>query len=92
MNMVNQIVCYRGDRSASGSANKAAAFNGGLLMTRDANADTGTAPTGTFAAKTWSTGARSGGTAPCAINLKTFVIYETAVSDANIERISRLLG
>ena len=37
-------------------------------------------------------GARNGGSVASAINLKTLVIYETAVTDANVERISPLLG
>jgi len=91
-NVVNQVSCFALDRAASGAA-KARMFNGGKLLTRDANGDSGTAPTGNFAAAQWSVGARAAAAfGPAPLNLYTLAIYEAVISDANIERISRGLG
>lgn len=92
MNIVGQVFCASVNRANVTGATVSRGFNGGALMTRDGNDDTGTLPSGAFASGSWSLGGRSGGTATTSVDGIGIVIYETAVFDANIERISRLLG
>jgi hypothetical protein len=92
-NAVGQVVTFRMDRSQGTGAAEAVLFSGGTKLTRSASGDVGTLPSGNFTAAAWFLGCRSGGTVePAFLDAETFVIYEAAVSDANVNRISRAIG
>jgi len=86
-----QVVGIRLDRSAGTPATQAAMFSGGRLLTRNANNDAGTLPSGNFIAAKWWFGGRNGASTWTG-DAETLVIYESAITDANFERISRALG
>jgi hypothetical protein len=86
-----QVLGVRLDRAQVTAAAQVAAFSGGTKLTRIANQDLGTLPSGNFVANKWFFGGRN--------NALTFndsagmlVMYEAAISDANMNEISRLLG
>lgn len=91
-NMVGQVVTARFDRSQATKADQTVLFSGGAKLTRVSNGDVGTTPSGNYSAAPWFIGGRSGSVAPAGIDIESVVIYETAVTDANVDRISRALG
>lgn len=87
----NQMMAARLDRSQASSALQNCLFSGGVKLTASGNIDAGSLPTGNFGAVKWHWAGRNGAlTFTDAADV--LVIYETAKSDADIERISRALG
>lgn len=89
---VGQVLCAAHDRSAASSTLISRLFSGGRLLTSSADESAGSLPTGNSATQPWHLFARSGSAIPMAGDAETIVIYEAALTDANIERISRVLG
>lgn len=88
----DNVQCWRFDRSQVTGGDMAKLFIGGAAETRDASGDSGTLPSGNFGAHPWFLGARSGATAPAALDVHTLLIYEAALSDADIAAISSILA
>lgn len=88
----DNVHAWRFDRSQASSALMSKMFIDGVAQTRDADGDSGTLPDGTFEAATWYLGARSGAVTPAALDVHTLLIYETALSDADIAAISAIVA
>lgn len=88
---VGQIVCTRLDRSQATAATKTTLWSGGAQLSIHSTDNAGNV-TGNFVAAPWYVGARATSLFPFVGWMETLVIYESAISDANIERISRQLG
>lgn len=86
------VHCWRFDRAQVTSAAMTKLFINGTADTRDANGDSGTLPSGNFAANNWYVGARVGPAIPAFLNLHTLLIYEGAVSDADVAAISTIIA
>lgn len=87
----NNVQCWRFDRSQVTSANMTKLFINGTAETRNGNGDSGTLPDSTFGASAWYLGAR-GGTVAAALDVHTLLIYEAALSDADVSAISTILA
>lgn len=88
----NNVQCWRYDRAQATSAAMSKLFINGSAETRDANGDSGTLPDSTFAAQAWRLGARNGAASPAALDVHTMLIYETALSDADVAAISTIVA
>lgn len=75
------------DRAASGAA-KIRCYSGGAEIAATNRTNTGSI-TGNFPAAPWQFG---GATNAPTCFLHTWVVYEAALSDADIDRVSRVLG
>lgn len=86
------VHAWRGDRTGpgGGSVNTTALFVNGTRQTRTGNGDSGTI-TGSYTAQTWYLGGRAATSLFASIDLHTLLIYESAVSDADIAAISAIL-
>jgi hypothetical protein len=91
-NMVGQVIAGRGDRSQTTNATQGVMFSGGRKLAAAVDNSGGTRPTGNFTSRTWYLGFNGTSLYYLNGNIETFVIYETAVSDANVESISLAIG
>ena len=90
--LAGQVIANRWDRtqSGSGAAATSAAFSGGSALTGVSIDNTGSI-TGSFPAKPWRV-AGDVSSMFCALDLHSIVIYETAHSNATVERVSLAIG
>lgn len=93
----DNVQCYRFDRQAVTSATMSVLFIDGVKETRNADGSTGTLPTGAFSLGAWRLGGRepiSGNTPlfPANLAVHTLIIYERALSDADIASISTIIA
>jgi hypothetical protein len=87
----NNVQAWRLDRDVVlGGAAGAACFVNGALQTRTANGDVNTMG-GNYAADIWYLAARAGTSLPSPLDLHTILIYESALSDADVTAISAIL-
>lgn len=92
INGAGQVLTFRGDRTQTTHATKAVLFSAGTKLTADQDFSNAL-PTGNFGSQSYGIGGVPTGTAfSLTGDLDTIVIYETAMSDANIDRVSRLIG
>jgi hypothetical protein len=91
-NPVNQVMCAQIDRSQVVRGLQTALYSGGRVMS-ETDLSGGTIPSGNVTAGPWYLGARSSaGTNGFVGSVHTLAIYESIVSAADVETISRLLG
>lgn len=90
-NAAGQVLCARVDRSQTTTPLQTRLYSGGALVAQSSTFAAGTRPTGNFTARPW----RLGGVTTNYFmtgDVETVVLYEAAKTDADIERISRLIG
>lgn len=88
----DDVQCWRFDRSQATGATQCVLFVNGVKQTRSSNGDAGTLPGGPFIAGNWYMGARNLGSLFAQLNAHTQLIYESAISDADVASISTILA
>ena len=86
------VFCFRYDRTQTNGANQCVLFLNGVKQTRTGvGGETATRPTGNFGSWPIYLAGRNSTSLYAPMNLKTLVIYSTALSDADCTAISALL-
>jgi hypothetical protein len=88
----SNVHAYSVDRTAANSTLGERLFINGTLQTRTGNSDTAPPPTSSFGALPWYVGCRGQASLYAALDLHTFVIYETKLSDADVASISAIIA
>lgn len=88
----DDVQCYRLDRSQTTSALQNVLFINGTKQTRSGSYDTGTLPAGAWADGGMYLGARYGASSPATLNVHTFLVYDAALSDSDIDTISDIIA
>lgn len=86
------VHAWRFDRSQAASVDMTRLFASGVPQVRGGNGDAGTLPSGSFGAHAWYLGARSGAVGPAPLDVHTLLIYESALSDADVAAICAILA
>lgn len=88
----DNVQCWRLDRSQSAGAAQSVLFINGTKQTRSGNGDVVTIPSGNFGSFNWYMGARNLGSLFAQLNVHTLLIYEGALSDADVSAISTIVA
>lgn len=88
----DDVSCWKLDRTQVTSAAMAKYYIGGVLQTRSSDGSFNGFPQIPFTAQPWYLGARQDQTSWAAIDVHTLLIYEAALSDADITAISTIIA